>query len=555
MSALLSFQFFEPIYHLDVEQQIPTLPEKAGCWLGVEHNVGDAMTYRVLTDVSQRVTQRTIVLPCNYRHETNKRSIDELNLEPELTLHGNKPNLAHHVPLRFMDTEVPLVYYHTCFRKKHPRGQQNASPREFVPNNPPRDQKKEKHPEIPPVRCPQPQTRRPTRLANTGTIGIHLGEMFLTVKGWDKILHPRKPLPDVSMIPFVQDMTSCSFTLRPENLELRDLHCLDSFNWNWNPQKEIKSTLNHRQVNWSPDKHSYHASTPLITTKGFRLWMNIFSGDKSWIAMESTHDANQTQFNQYDHATTVAKYPKWRWLQDTGEAISTTMKISLRNTQTALDLHTQTVANSGVKTSQQPLIRRHRTRKPHKRYSDRIITVLTFGATATVQTFSTGIDHNGLGTPLKPLPMLLIPSEQCFIAPRGMASQNMKKIRQMDHYATIELVDDEQHWIPMGVLRNSYPFPTCAFALGNKLSKQPDWKWIRDIEEDNTTFNKRIYKTRITVDPEYGKASLMKYGGQQAERSDMFCRRSIHDKEEQETIVNSFSMTGGLEKRGVVELD
>jgi hypothetical protein len=39
--ALLSFQ---PICYLDVEEQTPFSKEKAGYWLGVAHNVGDALT-------------------------------------------------------------------------------------------------------------------------------------------------------------------------------------------------------------------------------------------------------------------------------------------------------------------------------------------------------------------------------------------------------------------------------------------------------------------------------------------------------------------------------
>jgi hypothetical protein len=53
ISALLSFHFYEPIYYLDVEEPTPLSKEKAGYWLGVADNVGDALTNHNLTDDGQ----------------------------------------------------------------------------------------------------------------------------------------------------------------------------------------------------------------------------------------------------------------------------------------------------------------------------------------------------------------------------------------------------------------------------------------------------------------------------------------------------------------------
>jgi hypothetical protein len=44
-----------------VEEPTPLSKEKAGYWLGVAHNVGDALTYHILTDDSQMVIQRCVI--------------------------------------------------------------------------------------------------------------------------------------------------------------------------------------------------------------------------------------------------------------------------------------------------------------------------------------------------------------------------------------------------------------------------------------------------------------------------------------------------------------
>jgi hypothetical protein len=50
ISAFLHFKFYERVYYMDSDSTFPATKEKAGYWLGVSKNIGDALTYEILTD-------------------------------------------------------------------------------------------------------------------------------------------------------------------------------------------------------------------------------------------------------------------------------------------------------------------------------------------------------------------------------------------------------------------------------------------------------------------------------------------------------------------------
>jgi hypothetical protein len=130
ISALLSFHFYEPIYYLDIEEQTPYSKEKAGYWLGVAHNVGDALTYHILTDDTQLVIQRSVIRSRNDRHGINKRVSFDPNLDPAVTLHEDNQNVGHQRPVTFSSEEIPVERLHRRIRKQRPgrkerNGQQN----------------------------------------------------------------------------------------------------------------------------------------------------------------------------------------------------------------------------------------------------------------------------------------------------------------------------------------------------------------------------------------------------------------------------------------------
>ena len=61
ISAYLMFEFWERIYYLDVEETYPNSREKPGHFLGVAENIGDALTFYILTDDTKQVLVRSMV--------------------------------------------------------------------------------------------------------------------------------------------------------------------------------------------------------------------------------------------------------------------------------------------------------------------------------------------------------------------------------------------------------------------------------------------------------------------------------------------------------------
>jgi hypothetical protein len=335
ISALLSFHFYEPIYYLDVEEPTPFSKEKAGYWLGVAHNVGDALTYHILTDDSQMVIQRSVIRSRKDRHGTNKRVAFDPNLDPEVTLNEDNQNMTHHVPLTFHSSDIPVRRRHQQLRRKHV-GRREAIPRpvplphfeeslsrdaghdgdtmEETKDSGERDMQED----MPDLRRSNRQSKRPSRFVNVVTIGIQLGRMFSNDRAWDN-LNPIKPLPNMMHIPLEQDMTSSSFLSRPEINKLRELHYLDSLNHEWDPHTEIEVVLHHRHINYArrrPGKYSYQPNVPLVTTKGVRLLVKFFSGDKAWVPMEAARSDNPTPVIEYAKRKKLLKHPRWTWTED-----------------------------------------------------------------------------------------------------------------------------------------------------------------------------------------------------------------------------------------------
>jgi len=85
ISAFLHFKFYEKVYYLDTVSDFPRTKEKTGYWLGVAHSVGDALTYRILTDDTEQIITRSVVRP--YRKGSllaeNLRLTFDKELDPE----------------------------------------------------------------------------------------------------------------------------------------------------------------------------------------------------------------------------------------------------------------------------------------------------------------------------------------------------------------------------------------------------------------------------------------------------------------------------------------
>ena len=63
ISALVQHQFYDRILFLDPTASFPGDRERAGRYLGVAENQGDALTYRIWCEESQQVLVRSVVRP------------------------------------------------------------------------------------------------------------------------------------------------------------------------------------------------------------------------------------------------------------------------------------------------------------------------------------------------------------------------------------------------------------------------------------------------------------------------------------------------------------
>ena len=119
ISALLCYHFYEPIYYLDVEAPFPHSREKAGYWLGVAHNVGDALTFYVLSDDTQEVLARSVVRSRRNNVDVNHRVHTDPNLDPGVILDPDNQNLKTPFQLD-LSTNEQEARPEPKFRKRKP---------------------------------------------------------------------------------------------------------------------------------------------------------------------------------------------------------------------------------------------------------------------------------------------------------------------------------------------------------------------------------------------------------------------------------------------------
>ena len=72
ISAYLTFYFNQPVLYSADNKWPSESPEKSGRWMGVAHNVGDALTYRILTDDTMKIIYRLAVRPRDSENPNNR---------------------------------------------------------------------------------------------------------------------------------------------------------------------------------------------------------------------------------------------------------------------------------------------------------------------------------------------------------------------------------------------------------------------------------------------------------------------------------------------------
>ena len=84
ISAILQFDFYEPVYYKTEESHFPSMSnEKSGHFVGISEHVGHALTFMILTDDTQKIIHRSIVRTATDPTTKNLRAERPLDHEPE----------------------------------------------------------------------------------------------------------------------------------------------------------------------------------------------------------------------------------------------------------------------------------------------------------------------------------------------------------------------------------------------------------------------------------------------------------------------------------------
>jgi hypothetical protein len=79
ISALLLFTFYERIYYLDAEVPFPSSKERAGYFVGIAKNIGDALTFWILTEDNECLIARSVLRTAEDPNKPNKRLDNQVN--------------------------------------------------------------------------------------------------------------------------------------------------------------------------------------------------------------------------------------------------------------------------------------------------------------------------------------------------------------------------------------------------------------------------------------------------------------------------------------------
>ena len=84
ISCLLTYHWWQPVYYLDDDGGFPSESrEKRGRWVGVAENIGDTLTYYILTDDTQQVIARSVLRPVTNK-DKNLRADNPSHIDGEL---------------------------------------------------------------------------------------------------------------------------------------------------------------------------------------------------------------------------------------------------------------------------------------------------------------------------------------------------------------------------------------------------------------------------------------------------------------------------------------
>ena len=84
ISPFLQFQFMERVYYHESEETFPSTMEKSGYWVGVAWNVGDVLTFQILTDDMETILDRSVVRSAFTHPNKTVEHTAEFGIEPAM---------------------------------------------------------------------------------------------------------------------------------------------------------------------------------------------------------------------------------------------------------------------------------------------------------------------------------------------------------------------------------------------------------------------------------------------------------------------------------------
>ena len=109
ISALLAFYWYEKVYYLDYSEKFPSTNEKTGYIVGVAMNIGDALTFEILTDDTETILTRSVVRSANPIKKANHRLLFDPNLDPDVRTDTDTHNLELPVDFQLSGTQLPIA--------------------------------------------------------------------------------------------------------------------------------------------------------------------------------------------------------------------------------------------------------------------------------------------------------------------------------------------------------------------------------------------------------------------------------------------------------------
>ena len=83
ISALLQYTFWEPVYYYRHDKSFPSVSDEArGRWVGIAETVGDALTYKIISDDTQKLVYRSALRSANDSSSPNLRALASGEGEP-----------------------------------------------------------------------------------------------------------------------------------------------------------------------------------------------------------------------------------------------------------------------------------------------------------------------------------------------------------------------------------------------------------------------------------------------------------------------------------------